>query len=114
MKIFVETMKTGGKNHGMNGSRNDGFFGRFQQLGNSGDEFFVIAKYRIACSHVCGGVFARNGFWGTVGKRVAGNPSVDFFQKILIEWMLRVLKAEKSTSLYLMYSSLSILLIIRV
>lgn len=50
----------------------------------------MIAKYRIACSHVCGGVFARNGFWGTVGKRVAGNPSVDFFQKILVEWMLRV------------------------
>jgi len=22
---------------------------------------------------------------------VAGNPSVDFFQKILVEWMLRVL-----------------------
>jgi nitrogen fixation/metabolism regulation signal transduction histidine kinase len=53
--------------------------------------FFVVAKYRVACCHVRGGVFARNGFWGTVGKRVAGNPPVDFFQKILVEWMLRVL-----------------------
>ena len=63
----------------VNGCRNDGFFGRFQQLGNSGDEFFVVAKYRIACCHVCGGVFARNSFWRTVGKRMAGNPPVDFF-----------------------------------
>ena len=51
----------------------------------------MVAKYRVACSHVCGGVFARNGFWRTVGKRMAGNPPVDFFQKILIERMLRVL-----------------------
>ena len=91
MKIFVEAMEAGGKNHGMNGCRNDGFFGRFQQFGNSGDEFFVVAKYRIACCHVCGGVFARNGFWRTVGKCMAGNPPVDSFQKILVEWMLRVL-----------------------
>ena len=26
-----------------------------------------------------------------IGKRMAGNPPVDFFQKILVEWMLRVL-----------------------
>ena len=91
MEIFVEAMEAGCKNHGMNGCRNDGFFGRFQQLGNSGDEFFVVAKYRVASSHVCDCVFARNGFRRMVGKRVAGNPPVDFFQKILVEWMLRVL-----------------------
>ena len=66
MEIFVVSVPFGSNDYGML-SVVDGFLGWGHQVGNTGYQWFVIAKDRITSSHIFCGIFARNGFWGTIG-----------------------------------------------